>query len=48
MRIPGLSLMIKPSAFLIHVYHSVNLKNIEAWIITAYITWWPVIARLFQ
>lgn len=25
-----------------------NLKNMEAWLLTAYINWWPVVIRLFQ
>ena len=47
MRVLALPLY-KCLGFLTATYQSLNMKNAEAWLMTAYVNWWPVIARLFQ
>jgi hypothetical protein len=47
MRVLGLALY-KALEICTTVYQGLNIKNMEAWLMTAYVNWWPLLARLFQ
>ena len=43
-----LSLPWKTSVVLFEAVRSFDTKTLEMWMLTAYVKWWPVVARLFQ